>query len=76
MSYFDLNVETVANAALGIQGGQKGRLHLFVTNNKDSLPAPATTGILGQYAKNYDFVRNWVSQGVGLDAIQSAFGLS
>ncbi len=76
MSYFDLNVETVANAALGIQGGQKGRLHLFVTNNKDSLAAPATTGILGQYANNYDFVRDWVSQGVGLDAIQSAFGLS
>jgi len=76
MSYFDLNVETIDNAAFGIRGGQKGRLHLFVTNNKDSLAAPATTSILSQYNNNYDFARNWISEGVGLESIKSAFGLS
>ena len=76
MSYFDLNVETIDNAAFGIRGGQKGRLHLFVTNNKDSLAAPASTSILSQYNNNYDFVRNWISDGVGLESIKTAFGLS
>ena len=75
MSYFDLNVETLENSAFSISGGQKGRLHLFLTNNKDSLAAPATTGILEQYNNNYDFVRNWISTGVGLESIKSAFGL-
>jgi hypothetical protein len=74
MSYFDIDIETIENAAFGIKGGQKGRLHLFITNNKDSLAAPVTPSILAEYNNNYDFVRDWIGNGVGLDSIKTAFG--
>ena len=76
LSYFDLNVTTVANPTFGIKGGQKGRLQLFASNNKDSNAAPLSQAILSEYAENYNVFRDAIVNQGGWGPLQSALGLS
>ena len=75
MSYYDLNVQTVDNAAFGVKGGQQGRLHLFITNNKASFAAPVTPSILDEYALNYQVSRDAMANQGGFPHLQEALGL-
>lgn len=75
MSYYDLAVQTVDNPAFGVRGGQHGRLHLMITNNKSSFAAPVTPAILDQYAQNYSISRDAISTQGGYRFLEEALGL-
>ena len=74
--YFRLPVTTVRNELFGIHAGQKGSLHLFATNNSQSLAAPVTPGILDEYDQNFNFGRLAMSSGGGWIHLAEALGLS
>lgn len=74
MQYYRLNVNTVANQALGIQAGQPGVLNIIATNNGQSGPAPTTPGILDEYDQNFTFARRALISGGGWQALRGVFG--
>lgn len=76
ISYFKLNVTTVANKAFGIKAGQSGIVNLFVANNRNSGPGPVKPHILNSYDNNFDIYRAAISSGGAYPFIKEAFGLA
>lgn len=74
-NYFELPVTTVDNDILGIRGGQRGVLHLFLTNNSQSFAAPVTPSILDEYDQNYSFGLQAMASG-GWEVLATALGVA
>jgi hypothetical protein len=75
LAYYDLDVKTVDNPAFGVKGGQSGRVQIFVANNKGSFAAPTSPAVLGEYANNFNVVRDAVANQGGFAFINDALGL-
>ena len=76
IDYFDLDVTTVENPAFGIEGGQKGKLHLFVAAHMDAWAAPLMPSFLDAYDENFTVYRDAIANQGGYEHIKDAFGLA
>ena len=75
LAYYDLDVKTVDNPAFGVKGGQSGRVQIFVANNKGSFAAPTSPAVLGEYANNFNVVRDAIANQGGFAFMSDALGL-
>ena len=75
IDYFDLDVTTVDNNAFGIEGGQEGKLHVFVSAHMDTWVAPLKPSFLDAYDENFSVYRDDREHG-GYEHIKDAFGIA
>ena len=73
LQFFDLEVVTVENAALGITGGQGGRVRIFAVNNEDATILPL--GPYSNYHDNFELLRAAIADEAGGMHVLSALGL-
>jgi hypothetical protein len=76
ISYYQLNVRTMANDDFGIKPNQRGKVNLFVASNKDSFAGPIMPQYLDAYDENFDVYRKAIGSQGGFNFIKDAFNLS
>ncbi len=76
ISYYKLDVRTMANDDFGIKPNQRGTVNLFVASNRDSFAGPVMPEYLNAYDENFDVYRKAIGSKGGFDFIKDAFNLS
>ena len=76
INYWSLDVETVDNATMGIEGGYKGEIKVFENITPGSSSAPYTKDILSGYENVFDITQEAYLSGGGWPHLKDALGLA
>jgi hypothetical protein len=76
INYWSLDVETVDNATMGIEGGYKGEIKVFENITPGSSSAPYTKDILSGYENVFDTTQEAYLSGGGWPHLKDALGLA
>ena len=73
--YFELDVITVDNDAFGVEGGQRGKVRIFYSNNSESMASPKSMGQYEEYENNFNAYREIIKEELPFNDLKDAFGL-
>jgi len=76
LAFYPLNVKTIDNPTLGIEGGQHGIVNLFISHNAGSLPAPLKLSTFQKYDQNFGFMQQAFQDPIVWNTFRSTLGLS
>ena len=76
INYWTLDVKTVDNATIGVEGGHKGVIKVFENITPSSSSAPYTKDILSGYETVFDLTQEAYLSGGGWPHLKDALGLA